>query len=62
MRHLVKVGEIHTEYQLETWRKRPLKIPRCIWEDNITMDLKETGCKNVVWIQPTHYRVQWGIL
>jgi hypothetical protein len=25
----------------------------------ITMDLKEIGCENVVWIHPIQYRVQW---
>jgi hypothetical protein len=24
--------------------KRPLRRPRCKWEDNIKMDLKEIGC------------------
>ena len=23
--------------------KRPLRIPRCTWDDNIKMDLKEVG-------------------
>jgi hypothetical protein len=25
-------------------RKRPLRRPRCRWEDNIKMDLQEVGC------------------
>jgi hypothetical protein len=24
--------------------KRPLRRPRCRWEDNIKMDLEEVGC------------------
>jgi hypothetical protein len=28
-------------------RKRPLRRPRCRWEDNIGMDLREIGCKSV---------------
>jgi len=24
--------------------KRPLRRPRCRWEDNINMDLQEVGC------------------
>jgi hypothetical protein len=24
--------------------------PRCRWDDNIKMDLKEIGCENVNWI------------
>jgi hypothetical protein len=28
-------------------RKTPLRRPRCSWEDNIKMDLKEIGCEGV---------------
>jgi hypothetical protein len=30
---------------------RPLGSPRSRWKDNIKMDLKETGCEGVDWIQ-----------
>jgi hypothetical protein len=29
--------------------KRPLGRPRCRWEDNIKMDLREIGWSGVVW-------------
>ena len=32
-------------------RKRPLARPRCRWEDNIKMDLKEVGCGVMDWIE-----------
>jgi hypothetical protein len=31
-------------------RKRPLGRPRCRWEDNIKMDLREVGCGGMDWI------------
>jgi hypothetical protein len=30
---------------------RPLERPRCIWEDNIKMDLQEVGCRGMDWIE-----------
>jgi hypothetical protein len=39
--------------------KRPLGRPTCRWEDNIKMDLGETGINLVNWIQMAHDRVQW---
>jgi hypothetical protein len=38
--------------------KRPLGRPRCRWEDNIKMDLKEIGIDGVNWIGLAHDRVQ----
>jgi hypothetical protein len=31
--------------------KRPLKRPRCRWEDNIKMDLHEVGCGGMDWLR-----------
>jgi hypothetical protein len=31
-------------------RKRPLRISRCKWEDNIKMDLREIGIDGANWI------------
>jgi hypothetical protein len=39
--------------------KRPLGIPRRRWEDNIKMDLRETGCGGMDWINLTQDRHQW---
>jgi hypothetical protein len=30
--------------------KRPLRRPRCQWEDNITVDIREIGWWGVDWI------------
>jgi hypothetical protein len=39
--------------------KRPLERPRRRWEDNIKMDLRETGIDGAKWIQLAQDRVQW---
>jgi hypothetical protein len=40
-------------------RKRPLRGTRRRWEDNIKMDLRETGIDGVNWIRLAQNRVQW---
>jgi hypothetical protein len=42
--------------------KRQLGRPRCIWEDGIGMDLRETGWGCVEWIQLAHDRDRWQAL
>jgi hypothetical protein len=39
--------------------KRPLEIPRRTWEDNIKLDLRETGIDGANRIRLTQNRVQW---
>jgi hypothetical protein len=39
--------------------KRPLGRPRCRWEDNIKMDLRERGIDRANLIQLARDRVQW---
>jgi hypothetical protein len=39
--------------------KRPLGRPRCMWEDNINMDLRHDG---MVWIDLAQDRYQWQAL
>jgi hypothetical protein len=39
--------------------KRPLGRPRRKWEDNIKLDLRETGIDGANWIQLAQDRVQW---
>jgi hypothetical protein len=39
--------------------KRPLGRPRCRWEDNIKMDLRETGMAGMNWIRLAQDRVRW---
>jgi hypothetical protein len=38
--------------------KRPLGRPRCTWEDNIKMDLREIGINGANWIQLAQDRIQ----
>jgi hypothetical protein len=39
--------------------KRPLGTPRRKWEDNIKLNLRETGIDGANWIQLAQDRVQW---
>ena len=39
--------------------KRPLRIPRRRWEDNIKMDLQEVGCGGMDWIELAQERDMW---
>jgi hypothetical protein len=39
--------------------KRPLGRPRCRWEDNIKLDIREIGINGANWIQLAQDRVQW---
>jgi hypothetical protein len=38
--------------------KCPFRRPMHIWEDNIKIVVKQTGCEDVDWIHLTHDRVQ----
>jgi hypothetical protein len=42
--------------------RRPLGRPRCRWEDNIKMDLRETGFGDVDWIHLAQDRDRWQAL
>jgi hypothetical protein len=42
--------------------KRPLGRPRCRWEDNIKMDLREMGVDGANWIWLAHDRSSGGLL
>jgi hypothetical protein len=60
--HVARVGEGRSVYRILVGRpesKRPLGRPRRRWEDNITMDLRETGIDGWNWIRLAEDRVQW---
>jgi hypothetical protein len=60
--HVARMGEGRGVYRVLVGRpegKRPLGRPRLRWEDNIKMDLRETGIDGANWIQLTQDRVQW---
>ena len=42
--------------------KRPLGRPRCIWENNIKIDLQEVGCGGMDWIDLAQDRDRWWAL
>jgi hypothetical protein len=42
--------------------RRPLGRPRCKWEDNIKIELKEVGWKDVDWIDMAQDRDRWRAL
>jgi hypothetical protein len=39
--------------------KRPLGVPRCRWENNIKMDLKEIEWEHVDWLYLAEDRDKW---
>jgi hypothetical protein len=41
--------------------KKPLKRPRCRWEDKIKLDLTEIGINGANWIQLAQDTVQWWV-
>jgi hypothetical protein len=56
------IGEGRGVYRVLVGRpegERPLGRPRCRWEDNIKIDLREIGINGVNWIQLAQNRVQW---
>jgi hypothetical protein len=52
-RHVACMGEIINSYKIlvgNPEEKRPLGRPKCRWEDNIKIVLKETGHNGADWI------------
>jgi hypothetical protein len=48
--HVARMGErkgVHRALVGKPEGKRPLRRPRCRWEDNIKTDLQEVGCEGV---------------
>jgi hypothetical protein len=61
-RHVAGMGEGRGVYRVLVGRpkgKSPLERPRCRCEDNIKMNLRETGIDEANWIQLAQDRVQW---
>ena len=42
--------------------KKPLGRPRCRWNDNIRIDLKEIGINSRSWVDSAHDRDYWRAL
>jgi hypothetical protein len=62
---VARMGEERGAYRFLVGKpegKRPLGRPRCIWVDNIRMDLQEVGCGYVDWIGLAQDRARWRTL
>jgi hypothetical protein len=63
--HVARMGEVRDAYNILVGRpegRRPLGRPRCRWEDNIKMDLREIGFGDVDWIHRAQDRYRWQAL
>jgi hypothetical protein len=63
--HVARMGEVRGAYSILVGRpegRRPLGRPRCRWEDNINMDLREIGFGDVDWIHWAQDRDRWRAL
>jgi hypothetical protein len=59
------MGEVRDAYNILVGRpegRRPLGRPRSRWEDNIKIDLRETGFEDVDWIHWAQDRDRWWAL
>jgi hypothetical protein len=63
--HVARMWEVRGAYNTLVGRpegRRPLGRPRRRWEDNIKMDLRETGFEDVDWIHWAQDRDRWRAL
>jgi hypothetical protein len=63
--YVARMGEVRGAYNILVGRpegRRPLGRPRRKWEDNIKMDLRETGFGDVDWIHWAQDRDRWRAL
>jgi hypothetical protein len=63
--HVARMGEVRGAYNILVGRpegRRPLGRPRCRWEDNIKMDLREIEFGDVYWIHWAQDRDRWRAL
>jgi hypothetical protein len=59
------MGEIRSSYKIlvgKTEGKRPVRRRRCVWEDNIRMDVREVGLKVAYCMHLARDRHQWRAL
>jgi hypothetical protein len=63
--HVVCIGEVRGAYNILVGRpegRRPLGRPRCRWEDNMKMDIREIGFGDVDWIHWAQDGDRWRAL
>jgi len=62
---VARMGERRGVYRVLVGKpegKRPLGRPKRRWEDNITMDLQEVGCRGMECIELAQERDRWQAL
>ena len=62
---MARMGERRGVYRVLVGKpegKRPLGRPKRRWEDNITMDLQEVGCRGMECIELAQERDRWQAL
>ena len=60
--HVARMGERRGVHTVLVWKpdgKRPRGRPKCRWEDNNKMDLKEVECGGMDWIRMAQDRDRW---
>ena len=63
--HVAHTGERRGIYRVLVGKsegKRPLRTPKCRWEDDIKMDLQEVGCGGMDWIELAQDKDRWRAL
>jgi hypothetical protein len=63
--HVARIGEVRGAYKIMVGKpegRRPVGRPRCRWEDNIKIDLREIGFGDVDWISLAQDRDRWRAL
>jgi hypothetical protein len=63
--HVAQIRKMMNAYRILVGKsegKRPLGRPRCMWMDNIKMDLREIGWVGMDWIDLAEDRDQWRAL
>jgi hypothetical protein len=63
--NVARMGETKNTYRILVGKqegKRPLGRPRRRYVDNIKMELRETGCDGMDWIELVQDRDQWRAL
>jgi hypothetical protein len=62
---VARIGQMRGAYNILVGRpegRRPLGRPKRRWEDNIKMDRREIGFRDVDWIHWSHDRDRWRAL
>ena len=65
MGHVARMGERRRVYRVLVGKpegKRPLGKPRCIWDDNIKMNLQQVGFRDTDCIVLAQDRDRWRAL